>query len=308
MTAAVAAVVLAHNDAPKVRRLIGSLAGADVFLHSDRSTPRSVANEMVNRDSPATLIPRRRTRLASWSLVAAELAGLQLALERSRAHHIAVMSGSCYPLLSMAELEAELQPWRGYSRLELNELPWRGWNTPRHPDGGQWRFHRRFWTIRGQVVSVRGAPVPLLRRAIPPGLDLRASSQWKIYSRQHAQVVLSILNDNPSLLRFWRSTYVPDESCVASILQSPLLVGAVTEMVCDDLPWFLRWPKDGSAHPAWLGIRDIETVREAATAPTRTLDTLGLASRARPFRKFFARKIGSHDGPLMDFIDEDLRR
>ncbi len=121
-----------------------------------------------------------------------------MALERSRAEHLIVMSGSCYPLVPVKEIEDDLAGWRDRSRLELNPLPYRPWDTARNPDGGLWRFQRRFVSFRGQILSVRGVPLRTLRRAIPADLRLQASSQWKIYARKHAAALLRVLDSDPT--------------------------------------------------------------------------------------------------------------
>jgi hypothetical protein len=309
MSSPVAFVILAHNDAPKVRRLIGALGDSDVFLHCDRNTADDVARAMVPGGTARVhWVPRRRTKLATWSLVDAELAGLSRAVQTTQATHIAVLSGSCYPLVSMGYLADELSGWQGLSRLELNRLPYPGWSTRQFRDGGLWRVNRRFLGWRGQLLTIRHRPVPTFRRRVPHELSLYGSSQWKIYARDHASALLELLSATPSLRSFWQKTYIPDELCVASLLKSPDLVGPIADQVVDDLPWFIRWPASGpSMHPDWLGESDLAALRSASAAPpadpSRQIDP-----RERPaFGKLFARKIGSASSGLLDRIDEELR-
>ncbi len=300
-----AAVILAHADPQQVRRLIASLVGLDVFLHCDAKTPDRIFSAMTEAAGTGVqAVPRRRTSLASWSLVDAELAGLRMALERSRAEHLIVMSGSCYPLVPVKEIEDDLAGWRGRSRLQLNPLPYRLWSTARNPDGGLWRFQRRFISFRDQIVFLRGVPLRTVRRAIPADLRLHASSHWKIYAREHAATLLRVLDERPDLLSFWRTTLVPEESCVASILRSPALVGATSESVCDDLPWYLDWPLGGAPHPRWLGDEYAAHLEAARFAAARNPAEHGPRDG---HRKLFARKLGSGNATVLDFIDDRLR-
>jgi hypothetical protein len=311
MSGQVAAVVLAHDDPAKVRRLLAALDGVDVFLHCDRRTDDELLRRMLAGAGPRVfMVPRCRTTLCSWSLVEAELAGLRLAVERSRAEHVAVLSGACYPLVPVAELEDELSRWRGVTRMQLDPIPHEGWSTRRNRDGGMWRFSRRFITFQGQLVWVNGVPLRGARRAIPRELCLHGSSQWKIYARHHAQALLDVLGQRPDLARFWRTTYVPDESCVASVLQSPALVGSIVEQVRDDLPWFINWNEPVRVfHPGWLGEADFPRLRAERTAPSRRPDDArkGAADRDR-FGKLFARKVSSRAQALIDRIDGELRQ
>jgi len=300
-----AVVILAHADGEQVRRLIDSLAGMEVFLHCDAKTPDSVLSAMTAASGACVhAIPRRRTSLASWSLVDAELAGVRMALERTRAEHIIVMSGSCYPLVSTEELGDDLARWRGHSRLELNPLPYLPWGTRLSRDGGLWRFDRRFVTFRDKILFVRGVPLPTYRRRVPRDLRLHASSQWKIYAREHAAILLRVLDGRSDLLRFWRTTLIPEESCAASILRSPALVGAAADNVCDDLPWYMEWPPADTRHPRWLGEEHAPMLETARFAPPR--DPVKDQGR-HGHRKLFARKLSSRASWLVDMIDGELR-
>lgn len=309
MSSQVAFVILAHNDAPKIQRLIGALGESDVFLHCDRNTADDVARSMVPTGaSQVRWVPRRRTKLATWSLVDAELAGLSMAVETTQAPHIAVLSGSCYPLLSMRDLTDELSGWQGLSRLELNPLPYHNWSTARFRDGGLWRVNRRFLRWRGQLLTIGHRPVPTFRRRVPPELSLYGSSQWKIYARGHARALLDVLSARHALRSFWQTTYIPDELCVASLLKSRDLVGPIADQVIDDLPWFIRWPAPGATlHPDWLGGSDFDALRSARLAPPRDPSRRIDPAQRPAFRKLFARKIGSASSDLLDRIDEELR-
>jgi hypothetical protein len=307
VTIAVAAVVLAHADPSMVRRLVGALDGLDVFLHCDRKAPDAYVHEMTaGAGGRVQLVPRRRTSWASWSLVEAELRGLEMALARSRAEHLIVLSGTCYPLVTIPELEDELADWRGLSRLRLVPLPHAGWNTPRNPDGGMWRFRRRFVSIRGHTVFVGSVPLRTFRRAVPPQLRLHASSQWKIYARRHAEALLRVLNERPDILRFWRTSFVPDEACAATILRSPALVGSIVEEIRDDLPWYINWGEGLTDHPIWLGEHNFVELSAARWAPRRPPEESARSTDDR-YRKLFARKVSSREPRLLDRIDQELR-
>ena len=308
MTGAIAAVILAHNNPEQVRRLVRALAGLDIFLHCDSKTPSDVLATMTAELPNIVVVPRHRTARASWGMVEGELAGVRAALERSQAEHIIVCSGSCYPLVSVADLQDELQIWRGLSRLELSPIPYPAWSfRSGEPDGGIWRFNRRFLAVGGRMILVRGGyPIPIGRRSIPPMLNLHASSQWKIYARAHAQTVLSVLDDHPDLVRFWRATFASDESCVASILSSPQLVGSVVEELRHDRTWYIDWRgKEVGGHPRWLDMSDFPRLAlERNRAPLLPGDPRVRGDEAR---KLFARKFGADCDDLLDRVDEELR-
>jgi hypothetical protein len=304
----VAFVVLAHNDPVQVRRLIAALADEPVFLHCDARTPADVFDAMT-ADLPArvTLLARRPTHLASWSLVDAELRGLRLALDTTDAHHFAVLSGADYPLATMEQIVEDLAPWRGHSWLASSPLPWKRWSTRFHKDGGLWRLRHRFVTRGDEVLFVRRVPLRTpWRRRIPGELELRASSQWKVYARRHVELILEVVDRRPDIVAFWRTTLVPDETFAASVLSSPALVGDETIEMSMSHPWFIDWPIERTDHPRWLGPAHFDALSEARRAPL--LVPGAIATGPSGHRKLFARKFASASGEaLQDRIDDELR-
>lgn len=308
-----AAVVLAHADPTQLGRLVGALDDVPIVLHCDARTPPDVARQMAlrlpRRVSLSDRIPARR---ASWSLVEAELVALRQLLRTSRPRHVAVLSGADYPLLPMQEIYDQLEAWDGQSFFRNAPLPFDEWNTPTHHDGGLWRLRYRFVTWRGQVVFVRGIPLRWPRpRHIPREVELRAASQWKIYSRDHVEMLLHAVDTRPDLVRFWRSTLVPDESFAASMLGSRALFGSYAMPTCLAHPWYMIWPGPGSPHPRWLGSDDFDRLSEARWArPVRPDAALGAPGHdAIPHRKLFARKFSTAvDTDVLDRIDCELRR
>ncbi len=307
--AALAAVILAHDNPTHVRRLIGALGGVDVFLHCDSKTTREVYDAMTKGlPEVVAVTPRKRTARASWGMVEGENAGLRVALERSRAEHIIICSGSCYPLVSVAALEDELAGWRGLTRIELTPLPYDGWSWRAGArDGGFWRLNHRFLTIGGRMVLAPGFyPIPLYRRAIPSVIEPHASSQWKIYAREHARLLLQVFDEHPDLLRFWRTAFIPEESFAASMLGSPALVGDVAGQLRHDRTWYIDWRgKQLGGHPRWLDADDFpRLVQERSRPPLHPDDPY---ERGDTSRKLFARKFGT-DESVLDMIDAELRR
>lgn len=309
MSSSVAVVILAHNNPPQVRRLVRALAGLDVVLHCDSKTPDDVFAAMTDGLPDLVLAPRFRTAWAQWGMVEGELAGIRTALAHSQAEHIVVASGSCYPLVSVGELEDELRGWRGFSRLELYPIPYHpNWSTRLGgPDGGLWRFNRRFLRIGNRLVLARGVyPIPLGRRTVPATLNLHCAGQWKIYAREHAQTLLRVLDDRPDLVRFWRGGYTADETCVATMLSSPELVGSVAEQLRYDRSWFIDWYGEGfGGHPRWLDPGDFPRLQlNRARRPLQPDDE---RERSADSRKLFARKFRPDADELLDRIDEELR-
>jgi hypothetical protein len=142
---------------------------------------------------------------------------------------------------------------------------------------------------------------------VPEGLELRASSQWKIYCRADAQSLLDMVDGRPDLVKFWRSTLIPEESFVASMLSSPTISGHEAMPPCYCSPWFIRWAGLGSHHPDWLSPADFDAMAEARNIPAgRPQDFEGGFDRL--CAPLFARKFSSQlSGDVVDQIDSQLR-
>lgn len=302
-----AAVVLAHADAPQVRRLVGALEDVPVVLHCDVKAPDDVAAEMLRGWGNRVRGVRRTSgAMDSWSLVRIELDGLRAALRHSAAEHIAVLSGADYPLLPVARLVDELTAWRGRTFALNLPVPHAGWNSARHPDGGRWRTAHRFLT-RGDDVRFLGR-FPLRTpwtRPLPAGQELRASSQWKVYARHDVERLLGVVDARPDLVGFWRRTLVPDESFVTSVLSSPALTGGEVLPPSRANPWFLEWTGDGH-HPRVLTEEDFDLVSAAAGRPR--LSPADLEAPLGPLPPaWFVRKVSSsRSSGLLDRIDDEL--
>lgn len=303
-----AAVVLAHRDPAHVRRLVGALGDIPVVLHCDVKSPTAVADEMLRDWGPRVhALPRMSGRLSSWSLMRLEIEGLRAALRQSSAEHIAVMSGADYPLLCPDALRSALDAWQGRSYLFSAEIPYDSWSVPRHPDGGAWRFEHRFLTWRDDLITVRGIPARFpWRRPIPAGIELRASHAWKILSREDAERLVAVVDSRPDVVRFFRSTFIPEESFVASVLSSPALTGAPAVPLCHRIPWFMRWSERGSHHPEWLVADDWAALAAAARSTPATPAALEPVDAPR-HQALFARKFASdRSAALLDRIDAEL--
>jgi len=298
----VAAVILGHTDPSQARRLIDALPDVPVFLHWDA---KSRGEDGPPDGLPARVhaVQARDTRLSSWSLVRAELTALDDALRRTRAGHIAVLSGADYPLVPVPELVDALTAWGDRSFLYNRAMPYPPWSTPRHDDGGLWRLRRRFVVRNDNVVAPGGQPLRWPgRRELPVGLVPRAASQWKIYSNRDGLRLLRALDHDPALVRFWRTSFIPDESCAASILASPDLVGNEPLPLCAANAWHYDFPPGGD-HPRTLSRDDLPALRELRHAPL-IAPALPIHEKPPfPYRRFFVRKVTSSAGRLCDDLD-----
>lgn len=283
-----ACVVLAHTDPVHVRRLVAALDPFPVFLHCDQRTPDDVFAAMT-ADLPdrCVVLDRLRTGWARWENVAAELAGYRAALAATDATHIALLTGADYPLATTAEIRAFLAEHEGRSIALYLPMPQRRWGR----SGGLARLRYRHRAWRKHMLRL---PIP---RRLPADIVPAGGSQVKVLARQHAQAVVGVADARPDLVRFWRSSWVADETFVGSVLSSPSLVpGWAGEHVADDL-WWIGWGGQRSKSPPWLDLSHLDRLVAARQGA-------GAGRVPRLFARKFSTAVST---PLLDAVDESLR-
>jgi hypothetical protein len=282
-----ACIVLAHTDPVHVRRLIAALDPFPVFLHCDVRTPDAVFAEMTEGlPDRVTVLARRRTGWARWENVAAEIDGYRVALAAVDVSHLAVLTGTDYPLMSTAAITERLAALPGRSITESQPLPLPQWGH----GGGFWRLRYRFGAWRKHMLWL---PVP---RRIPDGVVPAGGSQLKVLAREHAAAVLAAADRRPDVVRFWRTTWIPDETFVYSMLHTDSVVADFAAERVAGSAWFIRWEGAPRKSPPWLTSADLPDLRARVLHPADGPPT------------FFARKFSSAADPgVLDEIDRTLR-
>lgn len=242
-----ACVVLAHDQPAQLHRLVAALDPLPVILHVDARTPDDVHAAMVEGlPDRVHLVPRVGTAWATFGAVEAELRAFRIALERTSATHVVSLSGSDYPLVSVAELLDLLDGLPGTSVTLTQPLPIPQWGMS-HGFGRLRYYH---WAWRKHVVRL---PIP---RRIPRGLVPAGGPVQKVLAREHVAAVLAAVDARPELPRFWRRAWAPDETFVATILHTPALVPGFEEHRVRQLPWLVDWRRTSIKGPPWLTLEE----------------------------------------------------
>jgi hypothetical protein len=236
----------------------------------------------VDLPSRCTVLKRIPTAWAEWGLVAAELDGYRAALDSTTATHFGLFSGSDYPIASAEEIRNTLREHIGKSFAVVNELPYKQWGR----SGGVARLKYRHWAFGKRMLRL---PIP---RRLPQDIVLTGGSQSKVLARDHARAVIEVADKHRELVRFWRRSWVPDETFVYSILNTPRFVpGWKTQLVPEGL-WWIGWDGTRRKSPPWLHMRHGDALLRLDTAGDRPVPTL------------FARKFSTElSTSVLDAID-----
>jgi hypothetical protein len=208
------------------------------------------------------------------------LDGYRAAL-KTGASHVAVLTGTDYPVMSTAAIADALGGMLGRSITESSPLPIPQWGH----GGGYWRLRYRFGAWRKHMLWL---PVP---RRLPSGIVFAGGSQLKVLAREHVEAVVRTVQARPDLVRYWRSTWIPDETFVYSVLHTPELVPGFLERRVEGNAWYIRWDGAARKSPPWLTSADLPELARRRSEPPGGVPT------------FFARKFSSADPAVLDEID-----
>jgi hypothetical protein len=280
-----ACVILAHTDPSQLRRLIAALDPFPVFLHIDARVPRELYDRMVDGlPARVTMLDRLRTGWGRWENVQAELDGYRAALTGAHPGHIALMTGTDYPLAGTAEIAATLERYSGSTIAEIHPLPHPNWGQR----GGFSRLRYRHWVVGKRMVRL---PIP---RRFPKGVVPAGGSQLKVVSAEHARALLTAVDENPALVRYWRRSWIPDETFIPSLLSSPAVIPGWGEEHVDENLWWIGWDSRRRKSPPWLGVRDAPVLNSRRSYDEQVIPHL------------FARKFStSTSSELLDLLDAE---
>ena len=224
--ARIAFILLCHKDPDAVVAQAERLtaAGDGVAIHFDASAPAGAFRriEAALRGNPNVAFARRiRCGWGEWSLVQATLNACEAALEAfPEATHLYMLSGDCMPIKSAAYARAALDAddadfiesfdyfesdWirTGFKEERLIYRHWFNERTQRR------RFYTMFHAQRRLGIT----------RAIPGDLRVMIGSQWWCLRRRTVEAVMAFCAARPDVLRFFRTTWIPDETFFQTLVR-----------------------------------------------------------------------------------------
>jgi hypothetical protein len=218
--ARIAYVLLCHKDPEAVIAQAERLtaAGDLIAIHQDAAAPRCDFDLLRDRlaDNPSVVLvqDRRRCGWGDWSLVDATLRTLRAAEAAfPQATHFYMLSGDCMPIKSADRARAFLEA-DDADFIECHDFFTSGWiRTGLREERLVYRHlfnersRKRLFYLSLNVQRRLG-----LTRALPAGLGIRIGSQWWCLRRDTIERVLRFCAERPDVLRFFRRTWIPDET------------------------------------------------------------------------------------------------
>ncbi len=225
--ARIAFILLCHKDPAAVidqaRRL--TAAGACMAIHFDANAPADdyALIRTALADTPSVVFAKRRLKCGwgEWSLVAATLEALKAAEAAfPEATHFYMISGDCMAIKS-AEYAHEFLERDDADYIESFDFFESDWiKTGLREERLIYRHffnerrHRRLFYASFNLQRRLG-----LKRRIPEDLQIMIGSQWWCLRRRTIESVLDFCRQRPDVLRFFRTTWIPDETFFQTLVR-----------------------------------------------------------------------------------------
>ncbi|MEM8632512.1 MAG: DUF5928 domain-containing protein [Pseudomonadota bacterium] len=225
--AKIAFILLCHkNPEGIIAQTRGLIAAGDyVAIHFDARAPKSAYAQIraAFAEEPSVTFTRRRVRCGwgHWSLVQATLNALKAALNAfPRATHFYMLSGDCMAIKTaehghrvLDALDADF-----IESFDFFESDWI--KTGLKGDRLHYRHHfnernqsRLFYTSFNLQKRLG------LKRDVPKDLRIMIGSQWWCLRRLTVEAVLDFCRKRPDIVRFFRTTWIPDETFFQTLVR-----------------------------------------------------------------------------------------
>ncbi len=225
--AKIAYILLCHKDPEGIiaqaRRL--TAVGDYVAIHFDGRARQADYQQIREalKDNPSVIFAPRRVKCGwgEWSLVEATLLATRAAVAAfPRATHFYMLSGDCMPIKS-AEFAHAFLDRDECDYIESFDFFASDWIKTGIKEE---RLIYRHWFNERTQKRVFYASMNLQRklnltRNIPPDLQMQIGSQWWCLRRRTVEWVLDFCDRRRDVIRFFRTTWIPDETFFQTIVR-----------------------------------------------------------------------------------------
>jgi Family of unknown function (DUF5928)/Core-2/I-Branching enzyme len=225
--ARIAFVLLCHKDPAGIIAQAARLtqAGDFISIHFDARARAedSAAIRAALKDNPSVVFAKRRVKCGwgEWSLVDATLQAVRAAVDAfPSATHFYLLSGDCMPIKSAEYCRAFLDR-DDADHIESVDFFASGWIRTGIKEE---RLTYRHWFNERAHKTLFYASMALqkrlkLERPIPADLAMQIGSQWWCLRRRTIEAVLDLCDRRADILRFFRTTWIPDETFFQTLVR-----------------------------------------------------------------------------------------
>jgi len=225
--ARIAFILLCHKDPAAIIAQATQLtaAGDYVAIHFDASAPaadfQTVQDALSDNTNIAFAGRRVKCGWGEWSLVQATLNAVDAALEAfPRATHFYMVSGDCMPIKS-ARFAHDMLDQHDVDYIESYDFFDGNWIKTGFRE--ERLIYRHFFNERTQprrfYTALEWQKKLNLKRAIPSDIQVMIGSQWWCLRRQTIEAIAAFIRERPDVMRFFRTTWIPDETFFQTLVR-----------------------------------------------------------------------------------------
>ena len=265
-----AIAMLVHTHPAQFERLVHRLRPTvdEVVIHVN-TVAEDVCQEgrrrLANDDHVHFIDERYRVRWGQYSLVQASLACLRHLRTLGRFDRVLLMSGQDYPVRPMHEIRAFFEEHPDQQFMEMFRLDQSNWFETQ---GGPYAPMRRIRNWHFFYRSRIHWDVPIPGRRLPAGLLPHGGSFWWSLTGDCVDHVLDTLDRQPAIERYFRRTFLPDETFYQTIVGSSPFADAVDQ----DFRRYVDWTNPNPTPPRILVMEDFDKVAASTALFARKMD------------------------------------
>lgn len=225
--ARIAFILLCHKNPDTVIRQAEQLtaAGDCIAVHFDASASAAdfAAIQAGLQDNPNVTFAKKRVKCGwgEWSLVQATLQAVEAAVVAfPRASHFYMISGDCMPIKS-ASFAHQFLDQNDCDFIESYDFFDSSWIKTGFRE--ERLIYRHFFNERTQkrrfYTALQLQQRLGLTRKVPDDLQMMIGSQWWCLRRATVEALLGFIRDRPDVLRFFRTTWIPDETFFQTLVR-----------------------------------------------------------------------------------------
>jgi len=225
--AKIAFILLCHKDPDAIVQQAQQLtaAGDYIAIHFDASAPQAAFDAIQSKLGPNANVVFAKKRIkcgwGAWSLVQATINALEAAEEAfPRASHFYMVSGDCMATksASFAHRFLDNRDVDYIESFDYFDSDWiqTGFKEERliyrhffNERTQKRRFYWSFWAQRYLGIT----------RDVPKDLQIMIGSQWWCLRRQTIEAILEFTRSRTDVMRFFRTTWIPDETFFQTIVR-----------------------------------------------------------------------------------------
>lgn len=212
-------LILAHNQPGQVaelaKALVQSAEDGTALIHFDAGADDKhfhQLEELVSENDAIRLAKERiRCKWGDYSLVQAVIDCLSELIGNGESFdYVLLLSGTCLPNRPIRQLERYLRENYGKEFIENADPAWvvDGLRSERfelyfpfaaRPES----YFERLWTKSQKMLRIK--------RTVPNGLSPKFGSQWWALTWETCSAIVTYLQKNENVTKFFKSTYIPDE-------------------------------------------------------------------------------------------------